>query len=99
MEQDQNITDLDYKVAMGRLLVMYTQMDYLIMCAVAERIANAPDDESRLLMAKQVGDESRYVRIQQEWIKKFDTDITRVLANGNRKCFCSIFVRSTGWTF
>ena len=38
MKQNQNITDLDYKVAMGRLLVMYTQVDYLIMRAVAERI-------------------------------------------------------------
>ncbi len=96
MKQNQNITDLDYKVAMGRLLVMYTQVDYLIMRAVAERIADAPDDESRLFMAKQVGDESRHVRIQQEWIKKFDTDTTPVFSERQQEMFLVHF-RSLNW--
>ena len=96
MKQNQSITDLDYKVAMGRLLVMYTQVDYLIMRAVAERITHAPDDESRLLMAKQVGDESKHVRIQQEWIKKFGTDTTAVFSELQQEMFMAHF-RSLNW--
>ncbi len=96
MKQNQSITDLDYKVAMGRLLVMYTQVDYLIMRAVAERITHAPDDESRLLMAKQVGDESKHVRIQQEWIKKFGTDTTPVFSEQQQEMFLAHF-RSLNW--
>ena len=96
MKQNQSITDLDYKAAMGRLLVMYTQVDYLIMRAVAERITHAPDDESRLLMAKQVGDESKHVRIQQEWIKKFGTDTTAVFSELQQEMFMAHF-RSLNW--
>lgn len=96
MKQNQNISDQDYKVAMGRLLVMYTQVDYLIMCAVAERIATAPDDESRLFMAKQVGDESKHVRIQQAWIKKFGTDNTPVFNEMQQQMFLAHF-RSLNW--
>ena len=96
MKQNKSITDQQYKVAMGRLLVMYTQVDYLIMRAVAERIADAPDDESRLFMAKQVGDESRHVRIQQEWIKKFGTDDTPVFNEIQQQMFLAHF-RSLGW--
>jgi hypothetical protein len=81
---------------MGRLLVMYTQVDYLIMRAVAERIADAPDDESRLFMAKQVGDESKHVRIQQEWIKKFGTDDTPVFNETQQQMFLAHF-RSLAW--
>ncbi len=33
MKQKQGISDKNYRVAMGRLLVMYTQVDYLIMRA------------------------------------------------------------------
>ena len=96
MKQNKSITDLDYKVAMGHLLVMYTQVDYLIMRAVAERITHAPDDESRLLMAKQVGDESKHVRIQQEWIKKFGTDTTPVFSELQQEMFLDHF-RSLNW--
>ena len=96
MEQNISISNQDYKVAMGRLLVMYTQVDYLIMRAVAERIADAPDDESRLLMAKQVGDESRHVRIQQEWINKFDTDTAPVFSERQQEMFLLHF-RSLNW--
>ncbi len=34
MKQNQSISDQNYKIAMGRLLVMYTQVDYLIMRSV-----------------------------------------------------------------
>lgn len=90
------INSQDYKVAMGRLLVMYTQVDYLIMRSVAERIAEAPDDEARLFMAKQVGDESRHVRIQQEWISRFGTDATPVFNELQQEMFLAHF-RSLNW--
>lgn len=60
-----------YRVAMGQLLVLYTQVDHLIMEACAERIASAPDEAAKLALAKQVGDESRHVAIQREWMDKF----------------------------
>ena len=96
MKQMQSIDNNEYKIAMGRLLVMYTQVDYLIMRAVAERIAYAPDEESRLFMAKQVGDESHHVRIQQEWIKKFGTDTTPVFNEMQQDMFLAHF-RSLNW--
>ena len=96
MEQNTNIDGEDYKIAMGRLLVMYTQVDYLIMRAVAERISDAPDEESQLFMAKQVGDESRHVQIQQQWIKKFGTDTTPVFNELQQEMFLAHF-RSLNW--
>ena len=96
MKQLHKVTDLEYRLAMGRLLVMYTQVDYLIMRAVAERIATAPDEETRLFMAKQVGDESRHVRIQQEWIEKFGTDSTPVFNESQQEMFLAHF-RSLNW--
>jgi len=96
MKQTQSIKNQDYKIAMGRLLVMYTQVDYLIMRAVAERIADAPDDECRLFMAKQVGDESRHVHIQQQWIKRFGTDATPVFNELQQEMFLAHF-RSLNW--
>lgn len=96
MNENQSVSDAEYKAAMGRLLVMYTQVDYLIMRAVAERIAEAPDDESRLFMAKQVGDESRHVKIQQEWIERFGTDTTPVFDELQQEMFLAHF-RSLNW--
>jgi len=93
---DSTRDDAHYREAMGRLLVMYTQVDYLIMRAVAERIATAPDDESRILMAKQVGDESRHVRIQQEWMQCFGTDRTPVFDDAQQAMFLEHF-RSLDW--
>jgi len=66
-------TDPDYAQAMGRLLVLYTQIDRFIMEACAARIATAPDD-ARMGLAKQVGDECRHVVIQSEWIAEFGVD-------------------------
>ena len=96
MKENQTVSDAGYKVAMGRLLVMYTQVDYLIMRAVAERIADAPDDESQLFMAKQVGDESRHVKIQREWIERFGTDTTPVFDELQQEMFLAHF-RSLNW--
>jgi len=96
MKTHNRINDQDYRRAMGRLLVMYTQIDYLIMRAVAERIADAPDDETRLMLAKQVGDESRHVRIQQEWIHRFGTDPTPVFNEHQQAMFLAHF-RSLDW--
>jgi hypothetical protein len=92
----QNIDDQNYRIAMGRLLVMYTQVDYLIMRACAERIASAPDEEAQLSMAKQVGDESKHVRIQQRWIKQFGTDTTPVFSELQQELFLQHF-RSLNW--
>ena len=44
-----------YRESMGQLLVLYTQVDRLIMEICAERIASAPDEDARLSLAKQVG--------------------------------------------
>lgn len=71
-----------YRESMGRLLVLYTQVDRLIMEVCAERIAGAPDDEARLSLAKQVGDESRHVTIQRRWIAEFGTDPTPLIDPG-----------------
>lgn len=92
----QNLDNQSYRIAMGRLLVMYTQVDYLIMRACAERIASAPDEEVQLAMAKQVGDESKHVRIQQQWIKKFGTDPTPVFSKVQQELFLQHF-RSLNW--
>ena len=53
-----------YRESMGRLLVLYTQVDRLIMEICAERNEYAPDLDAKLALAKQVGDESRHVMIQ-----------------------------------
>jgi len=92
----QNINDKAYRIAMGRLLVMYTQVDYLIMRACAERISTVPDEEAQLSMAKQVGDESKHVRIQHEWIKNFGTDMTPVFSELQQAMFLQHF-RSLNW--
>jgi len=63
-----------YAQAMGHLLVLYTQVDDFIMEACAQRLASAPDDATRLGLAKQVGDECRHVMIQRRWIQEFGVD-------------------------
>ena len=68
-----------YRTAMGRLLVLYTQVDRLIMQACAERIATAPDQAAQLALARQVGDESRHVAIQNEWMRAFGSDPAPVI--------------------
>lgn len=63
--------DTGYRAAMSQLLVLYTQVDQLIMEICAERIASAPDLAAKLGLAKQTGDESRHVTIQQNWMTQF----------------------------
>jgi hypothetical protein len=79
MNTQAAISASTYREAMGRLLVLYTQVDLLIMEICAERIANAPDDAARLALAKQVGDESRHVAIQRGWMEEFGTDTQAVI--------------------
>jgi hypothetical protein len=69
-----------YRESMGQLLVLYTQVDRLIMEICAERIATAPDEDARLSLAKQVGDESRHVAIQRHWMAQFGTDTTPLIS-------------------
>jgi len=71
--------DASYRESMGQLLVLYTQVDRLIMEICAERIATAPDEDARLSLARQVGDESRHVAIQRRWMTQFGTDTTPVI--------------------
>ena len=76
----QNLSvDPTYRDAMGQLLVLYTQVDRLIMEICAERIASAPDEAAKLALAKQVGDESRHVAIQRDWMERFGTNTTAVI--------------------
>jgi hypothetical protein len=73
--------DSTYRTAMGQLLVLYTQVDRLIMKACAERIAIAPDEAASLGLAKQVGDESRHVAIQRGWMEKFGTSQAPIISD------------------
>ena len=79
MNTQAELSDGTYRESMGQLLVLYTQVDLLIMEICAERIANAPDEAARLALAKQVGDESRHVAIQRDWMEKFGTDTQAVI--------------------
>ena len=69
----------DYRQSMGKLLMLYTQVDRLIMEVCAQHIAQAPDEEAELSLAKQVGDESRHVSIQRQWMLRFDADPTPLI--------------------
>lgn len=80
MKKATPMTDDNYKTAMGRLLVLYTQVDRLIMEICAEWISAAPDEAAKLALAKQVGDESRHVAIQREWMQQFGSDTTAVIS-------------------
>jgi hypothetical protein len=87
---------LDYHDAMGKLLVLYTQVDRLIMEICAERIAVAPDEHARLGLAKQVGDESNHVAIQKRWMEKFGVDQTPVITETQEAAVRDHF-RSLSW--
>ena len=96
MSETNRIDDESYRIAMGRLLVMYTQVDYLIMRACAERMAEAPNDDVRIMLGKQVGDESNHVRIQHEWMERFGTDRTPVFSALQQDMFLQHF-RYLNW--
>lgn len=78
MKEEFAVSD-DYAQAMGRLLVLYTQVDEFIMEACAKRMPQAPDQDAKLGLAKQVGDECRHVLIQQEWMRRFGVDPAAVV--------------------
>lgn len=96
MNLQDSHNDTTYRTAMGRLLVLYTQVDRLIMQACAERIATAPDEAAQLGLAKQVGDESRHVAIQNEWMQSFATDRTPVISAAQEAAILAHF-RQLDW--
>lgn len=85
-----------YREAMGQLLVLYTQVDRLIMQACAERIATAPDEPAKLALAKQVGDESRHVAIQRDWMNAFGTSQNPVIPPAQEAAILAHF-RQLDW--
>ncbi len=92
----QNKEESTYRQAMGQLLMLYTQVDRLIMEACAERIASAPDDAAKLGLAKQVGDESRHVAIQHDWMSRFGTPRTAVISSAQETAILDHF-RQLDW--
>jgi uncharacterized ferritin-like protein (DUF455 family) len=93
MKPQDSHSDATYRTAMGQLLVLYTQVDRLIMEACAERIATAPDESAKLALARQVGDESRHVAIQNEWMESFATDRTPVISASQEAAILTHFRR------
>jgi len=81
MNLPQKKDDPAYRTAMGRLLMLYTQVDRLIMEACAARIASAPDEAAKLGLAKQVGDESKHVTIQHAWMEKFGVQQAKIISS------------------
>jgi len=74
MNLQKSVEDSGYRQSMGQLLMLYTQVDRLIMEVCAQRLSEAPDVDAELALAKQVGDESRHVSIQRRWMREFGTD-------------------------
>jgi len=71
MNLQKSVEDNGYRQSMGQLLMLYTQVDRLIMEVCAQRLVDAPDEDAELSLAKQVGDESRHVSIQRQWMRQF----------------------------
>lgn len=86
----------DYRHSMGQLLRLYTQADRLIMEVCAERVSTAPDENAKLSLAKQVGDESRHVSIQQQWMHEFGIRPEPVIASEHERVIRAHF-RSLSW--
>lgn len=96
MKNRQENTGENYHTAMGRLLMLYTQVDRLIMLACAERMATAPDEDVRTALAQQVGDEARHVEIQRNWMKQFGADPAPVLDAAQEQAILEHF-RNLDW--
>jgi hypothetical protein len=96
MTTEETASDTTYRHGMGQLLVLYTQVDRLIMEACAERIASAPDEAAKLALAKQVGDESSHVSIQHEWMARFGTLQTPVISAAQEEAILAHF-RQLDW--
>ena len=58
------------KKAMFNLLHLYAQIDFMVMEACGAKIKDAPDLESKLLLAQQVEEERRHFMLQQEFLEK-----------------------------
>jgi hypothetical protein len=85
-----------YALAMGQLLVLYTQVDEFIMEACADRLNRAPDQAARMGLAKQVGDECRHVTIQRKWMSEFGVDPSPIIDPDELKKLHEHF-RSLDW--
>jgi hypothetical protein len=81
---------------MGQLLMLYTQVDRLIMEVCAERLAQAPDEDAALSLAKQVGDESRHVSIQRQWMREFGSAPAPVISPAQEQMIRAHF-RALPW--
>jgi len=88
--------DAGYRAAMGQLLVLYTQVDQLIMEVCAERISTAPDTAAKLALAKQVGDESKHVSIQLDWMETFGVENHPLITDSQQDAIRAHF-RSLPW--
>ncbi|MEW6331650.1 MAG: ferritin-like domain-containing protein [Pseudomonadota bacterium] len=88
--------DSAYRQSMGQLLMLYTQVDRLIMEICAERLPQAPDEDAELSLAKQVGDESRHVSIQRQWMRDFGTHPAPVITPEQEQLIREHF-RSLPW--
>lgn len=86
----------EYHAAMSQLLVLYTQVDQLIMEICAERIGTAPDNAAKLALAKQVGDESRHVAIQRAWMERFGVDAVQLITEEQQSAARAHF-RGLSW--
>lgn len=89
-------SNVEYRQSMGQLLMLYTQVDRLIMEVCAERVTEAPDERAQLSLAKQVGDESRHVSIQRQWMRQFGVDPQPVIPPKYEQVIRAHF-RSLSW--
>jgi hypothetical protein len=96
MNTHHSIETVEYRTAMGQLLALYTQVDRLILEVCAERIAGAPDEEAKLALAKQVGEERRHVAIQRAWMAEFGTDPAPVVGAAMEEAIRAHF-RDLSW--
>ena len=96
MNMNKSVEDNGYRQSMGQLLMLYTQVDRLIMEVCAERLVQAPDEDAELSLAKQVGDESRHVSIQRQWMRGFGTPPTPVITPEQEQIIRAHF-RSLPW--
>lgn len=94
--QTQQAESNAYQQAMGQLLVLYTQVDQLIMEVCAERIATAPQQAAKLGLAKQVGDESKHVSIQRDWMRQFGVSAVELIT-AEQQARIRAYFRNLSW--
>lgn len=80
------------KAAMFNLLHLYAQIDLMIMEACGAKIKDAPDIESKLLLALQVEEERRHFMIQQEFLKELGHPYQEKIPPGLRDELIDYFV-------